>query len=52
MNEKKEPPIRYPLRLSPELYERLKALAAKERRSINQQIIHLLMQILGEEEQD
>jgi hypothetical protein len=41
--------IRFVLRLSPELHERLRALAARERRSLHGQILYLLEQALDVE---
>lgn len=38
--------IRFVLRLSPELHERLKALAEREERSLHAQIIYMLRRAL------
>jgi len=43
---------RFALRLPPELYEALQALATRDRRSINGEIVYILDQYVGEQGQD
>lgn len=40
--------VRFLLRLSPELHEKLKAMADREDRSLHAQIIHLLKRAVAE----
>lgn len=42
---------RYPLRLPETLYDRVKALAEKEKRSINQQLVYMVAAQLGPPEE-
>jgi hypothetical protein len=44
--------IRFMLRLSPELHDRLRALAVRERRSLHAQILYLLEQALDMEQEE
>jgi predicted HicB family RNase H-like nuclease len=46
--EHREGVIRFLLRVPPELHERLRLLAARERRSLHAQILYLLEQAVGE----
>jgi len=38
--------VRFVLRLPPDLHDRLKALAARERRSLHGQILYLLQRVI------
>jgi hypothetical protein len=46
--EQREEVIRFLLRLPPDLHERLRLLAARERRSLHGQILYLLEQAMEE----
>lgn len=43
----KEPPVKFLLRLSPEMLDRIRQMAEQERRSATQQIIQLLDEALA-----
>jgi hypothetical protein len=44
--------IRFVLRLSPDVHDRLRALAARERRSLHAQILYLLEQALDMDQEE
>ena len=44
--------IRFVLRLAPELHDRLRALAARERRSLHAQILYLLERALDMDQEE
>jgi hypothetical protein len=44
--------VRFVLRLPPDLHDRLKALAARERRSLHSQILYLLQRAIDADQEE